>query len=64
MHAMLGDIDWYQLKYLCDDADDSDGTLFKNLVVMTVLQVTSLHAPPKRLDGKAHQNKAYRKIST
>ena len=64
MNAMLGDIDWYQLKNLCDDADDSDGTLFKNLFVMTVLQVTLLHAPPKRLDGKAHQNKADRKINS
>ena len=43
----LGKVDWYCLKALCDSNNDVDGTMFKELIVLTVLQVTLKHCPPK-----------------
>ena len=46
LNRELGEIDWYSLKEICDDSNDQDGSLFKELIVLTVLQCTILHAPP------------------
>ena len=64
MNAILRKIDWTELKKICDDEGDMDCSLYKNLLVLTVLQVTLIHAPLKRLDGKAPTNKSDRKINS
>ena len=47
INAMLGEVDWGELKKICDEENDLDGSLFKNLLVLTVLQVTLQHAPQR-----------------
>jgi hypothetical protein len=45
MKEELSAIDWDELYQLCDD--DPDGSLFLELFLLTVLQITLHHAPPK-----------------
>lgn len=55
---MLGEVDWPELKRICDEVNDLDDSLFKYLFVLTVLQVTLPHTPPKRRgDGNAQKKK-------
>jgi hypothetical protein len=48
----LSQVDWSVLKSLCDGNQDHDGSMFKELFVLTVLQLTLKHSPQKtRQDG-------------
>ncbi|KAL5248367.1 hypothetical protein ACHWQZ_G017523 [Mnemiopsis leidyi] len=53
MNEALNAVNWVLLKALCDDCGDADSTLFKELIVLTVLQITSHLSPSKiSLDKK------------
>ena len=62
MNCELFGVDWFVLKELCDDIGDEEGSLFKELIVLTVLQISIKHSPPKeRLPG-ALKSKAQRDL--
>ncbi|KAL5271626.1 hypothetical protein ACHWQZ_G002039 [Mnemiopsis leidyi] len=48
MNEALDAVNWVLLKALCDDCGDADSTLFKELIVLTVLQIT-LHLSPSKI---------------
>ena len=43
----LSQVDWSVLKSLCDGNQDHDGSMFKELFVLTVLHLTLKHSPQK-----------------
>ena len=58
----LSSVDWQNLKDLCDSNNDDDGSMFKELLVLTVLQFTLLHSP-RKCPGK-RSSKTNRKINS
>ena len=60
----LGEVDWHLLKKLCDDDSDWDGTKFKNLIVLTVLQLTIVHSPMKALETATKKSKIERELAS
>ena len=60
----LGQVDWYTLKKLCDENQDYDGSMFKELLVLTVLQLTLKHSPSKFLSGGTRKNKTERELNS
>lgn len=64
MNDLLSVVDWKQLSDLCKDHDDTDGSLFLELVRLTVLQITLIHAPPKeKKAGDPRSKKAREKYT-
>ena len=64
MNVMLSEVDWASLKNLCDEINDADGTYFKSLLVLTVLQVALLHSPPRKRAKAGTKSKSERKINS
>ncbi len=47
MNNVLGAVDWVALKMLCEEIGDNDGENFKELLMLTVLQIALKHSPHK-----------------
>ncbi len=61
MNDVLATVDWTQLYDICKE--DPDGSQFLELVRLTILQVTLIHAPPKeRKTGDPRSKKFKRKV--
>ncbi len=54
----LREVDWYLLRELCIENDgDPDGSLFKHIIVMTVLQLALKHSPKKLQATRSSKSK-------
>ena len=60
----LGEVDWHLLKELCDEDVDWDGTKFKDLIVLTVLQLTIIHSPMKGPETATKKSKIDRELAS
>lgn len=60
----LGEVDWHLLKELCDEDVDWDGTKFKDLIVLTVLQLTIIHSPMKAPETATKKSKIDRELAS
>ena len=60
MNSELSDINWNQLQDLCNCCGDTDGSMFKELIVLTVLQVSIKHCPSKNRPLGAPKSRAER----
>ena len=58
----LSEVNWYYLKELCDEMHDPDGSMFKELIVLTVLQVALIHSPPKVRPAGSGKSKTEKEI--
>ena len=63
MNLDLSAVDWNALEKLCDDCGDSDGSMFKELIVHTVLQIALQHYPSKVKTGKGNRTKMERELA-
>ena len=63
MNLDLSAVDWNALEKLCDDCGDSDGSMFKELIVHTVLQIALQHCPSKVKTGKGNRTKMERELA-
>ena len=62
LNGLLATVDWRQLQNLCEE--DTDGSMFLELVRLTVLQATLIHAPPKeKMAGDPKSKKAREKYT-
>eukprot|EP00116_Pleurobrachia_bachei_P001755 sb/3462017/ len=52
MNEDLSEVDWDNLQNLCDESGDPTGEKFKELIVLTVLQLAIKHCPKKSQRGK------------
>ena len=52
MNDDLSAINWDELKDLCDDAGDPDSSMFLELFVLTVLQLSLTHSPQNKTANK------------
>ena len=62
MNSELSAINWTQLQELCNCCGDTDGSMFKELIVLTVLQVSIRHSPPKKRPRGAPKSSAERAL--
>ena len=62
MNLDLSAINWKQLHELCNCCGDTDGSMFKELIVLTVLQVSIRHSPPKKRPSGAPKSRAERTL--
>ena len=57
MNLSLTKVDWNSLQRLCDECGDQDGSMFKELIVLTVLQISITHSPAKAEAGKGSKSR-------
>ena len=62
MNSDLKAVNWKHLQYLCQDCGDIDGSMFKELIVLTVLQISIRHSPGKIRRPGATKTKAERTL--
>ena len=62
LDADLGCVNWQTLKALCDDEGDHDGSIFKELLIQTVLQLSMKHCPPKIRPSGARKSKGEKEL--
>ena len=61
MKSQLAAIDWHMLEELCKTSiEDPDGSMFFELVRLTVLQLTIIHAPAKEIPSSNNTTKSTR----
>ena len=58
----LGSVNWHKLKALCDDEGDPDNSIFKELLIQTVLQLSMKHCPPKIKPNGAPKGKTEKEL--
>ena len=62
LNVDLMEIDWYELKALCDGEGDPDCSMFKELLILTLLQLSIKHCPPKTRPPGARKSKVEQEI--
>ena len=53
----LQSVDWTTLLQICEEDGDYEGELFKELIIMTVLQIAIKHCPRKQNRGKTRKSR-------
>ena len=63
MNLSLTKVDWNSLQRVCDECGDQDGSMFKELIVLTVLQISINHSPAKAEAGKGSKSRKEKELA-
>ncbi|KAL5250292.1 hypothetical protein ACHWQZ_G016138 [Mnemiopsis leidyi] len=63
MNQDLSTVDWNSLQVLCDECGDFDGSMFIDLIVLTVLQIALKHCPAKTKTDKCGKTKLQKELA-
>ena len=63
MNLSLTKVDWNSLQRICDECGDQDGSMFKELIVLTVLQISIKHSPAKTEAGKGSKSRKEKELA-
>ena len=57
INEQLNDVNWDELMNLCNENEDTDGTIFTELFEAVVLQICLINSPLKAQSSKSHRTK-------
>ena len=63
INQSLSTVDWSLLQKLCDECGDLDGSMLKEMIVLTVLQICLQHSPAKIQSGKGSKSKMEKELA-